>query len=602
MKDSAKIMRKLAQGKKLEWLAFALFAVLLAIVSALHEPWFDEAQVWQIAKCASLRELLFEIPHYEGHPAFWSLILAVPAKLGVPFEIGLKGIGFVISMASAYLLLFRTRLPRLPRIAIPFSYFFFYQYGVIVRPYGLMLLLMIALGIVMPERGEHPWRVFAVLALLCLTSAFGIVLACGVSVCIVWELWREKKTKRFFLELFRDARTRSLLVLLALALAIIAEILPRGNTYVQSAYAINSFWLCLLCALFTFPGECFLTFGSWFSIDRLLLQHAKIPPLELACFCVIGVVLWCVAICSSSRRSLKFLLVPYLLFAVFAAKVYFSTHHLGIVFMLFLFWAVLLSRDDGRFEIGRAVKNRISSNERDERLIKKGYLAIVSACLIVPLVWSVWASINEARCEYSYGRHASSSLSQFVADKRYIFCGWEDMVSTDPAEIPDGVQRYINTDMVGAPILINAYFDHNICGNLNGGRDNEAYLHYRIASYAECVEATELWRQKGIPDVIIARPDLSAVYGDAVSYADYTLVDILPMNYIWKTTVMYYRIPVYVRNDLLDEYGLEELESNLKYFTDGLEITEEMRERFENGEPIEEILKPYLDAMFGEEK
>ena len=62
-----------------------LYCVLHFVIGHYHEPWFDEAQAWQIAKCASIKEILFKIPHYEGHPPLWHLILAIPAKLGVPY-------------------------------------------------------------------------------------------------------------------------------------------------------------------------------------------------------------------------------------------------------------------------------------------------------------------------------------------------------------------------------------------------------------------------------------------------------------------------------------------------------------------------------------
>ena len=94
--------------KPLNRILFCVFCFFLIFVSVFHEPWFDEAQVWMIARDASLYELLFVIPHYEGHPALWSLLLAVPAKLGVPFEIGLKIIGFIITSASAFLIIFRS--------------------------------------------------------------------------------------------------------------------------------------------------------------------------------------------------------------------------------------------------------------------------------------------------------------------------------------------------------------------------------------------------------------------------------------------------------------------------------------------------------------
>jgi len=40
-----------------------------------HEPWFDEVQAWMIARCATIKELLTVIPHYEGHPPLWHMIL-----------------------------------------------------------------------------------------------------------------------------------------------------------------------------------------------------------------------------------------------------------------------------------------------------------------------------------------------------------------------------------------------------------------------------------------------------------------------------------------------------------------------------------------------
>ena len=34
----------------------------------------------------------------------------------------------------------------------------------------------------------------------------------------------------------------------------------------------------------------------------------------------------------------------------------------------------------------------------------------------------------------------------------------------------------------------------------------------------------------------------------------------------------------------------------------GIELTEEMKERYENGEAIEDILEPYLDEIFGDDE
>ena len=143
-------------SRKTDIFVFLLFAFGYIAITIFHEPWFDEAQAWQIGRTASLYDLLFVVPHYEGHPALWTLILAIPARLGVPYEIGLKGIGFLISAASVYLILFRSPFPAFVRRCLPFTYFVFYQYGIIVRPYGLTLLLMLLLAAFYSERHQKP--------------------------------------------------------------------------------------------------------------------------------------------------------------------------------------------------------------------------------------------------------------------------------------------------------------------------------------------------------------------------------------------------------------------------------------------------------------
>lgn len=184
------------RSRRAEWAVLVLFAALLTLVSVFHEPWFDEAQSWQIAKCASLREILLEIPHYEGHPPLWHLILLIPAKLGVPFEPGLKLIGLLISTAAAAVLLFCSPFPRPVRLLLPFSYFIFYQYGVIVRPYGLMLLSFYLLAIAFRTRNKKPWRFLLALLFLCLCSAYGLVFAGGVSIVWLAEIFAQHRAGR----------------------------------------------------------------------------------------------------------------------------------------------------------------------------------------------------------------------------------------------------------------------------------------------------------------------------------------------------------------------------------------------------------------------
>ncbi|MBP5732670.1 MAG: hypothetical protein J6W66_02420, partial [Lachnospiraceae bacterium] len=172
-------MKTKKQSQIIEWLIFAAYAVLLIVIACFHEPWYDEAEAWQMARGASIHDLLFYIPHYEGHPSLWYLILAIPAKLGVPYEFGLKSVAILAALIYGWLFLFKSPFPKLVRYSLPFHYFFFYQYGIISRPYGLSVLCLLLMAMAFKTRNEKPWRFILPMAFLCASSGYGIVLAGG---------------------------------------------------------------------------------------------------------------------------------------------------------------------------------------------------------------------------------------------------------------------------------------------------------------------------------------------------------------------------------------------------------------------------------------
>lgn len=594
---------KIFNSKKPEYIVLVLFVVLYCTITAFHEPWFDEAQAWEIGKCASLYDLLFEIPHYEGHPAFWSLILAIPAKLGVPFEIGLKTIGFLVSTTSVLVILFKTKYPRGMRLVLPFTYFIFYQYGVIVRPYCLMVLAFLLLTMVFPERHKNPWRFVLVLMLLCCTGAYAIIMAGGIALCYVWDVIREKGIKRLFTELFTDRRTVALFALLLLALFLIIQILPKENTLstFSGSGEKNSILQNLLVTLFTFIGESTLTTGSWFSADDVLVQTAEIHLPELLIMVLLGIVLWFLIIGVSSKKLIKFFAVPYIMLALFASFVYFGVHHIGVVYALLLFWTGILFQDENRYEIGRIWIQIITKNEKDKKLITYSVSILAIACLIIPVYWNITSCICDVKWEYGYGRSMAKWIRDYELENCSFFTtwGWKAAKENDSPEVK---LLAGNTYLAGNAVVINAYFDHNLCQNLNGGRDDEAYMHYKVASWEEQEKALQEWKEMDVPDVLLARANISAVYDD-VSYHDYSLVRLMPNTSIWKGNVSFSPYPVFIRNEIMEEHDLSALEiEGLNYRINGLSITDEMREQFENGIPAEEILKPYLDAMFGEQK
>lgn len=135
----------------------------------------------------------FEIPHYEGHPPLWDLILLPFAKLGAPYELSLAIVNIFFMTLAVAVLLFKSPFPKLIRCLLPFNFFLFYQYGVISRPYCIFVLAIFLAAVCYKNRNENPVKYLLCLALMCAVHSYGIMIAGGL--CIVWliEIFIEYK-------------------------------------------------------------------------------------------------------------------------------------------------------------------------------------------------------------------------------------------------------------------------------------------------------------------------------------------------------------------------------------------------------------------------
>ena len=133
-----------------------IYTALIIWISVFHELWFDEAQAWMIAKDASLYDILFKIPHYETHPPLWHLMLAIPAKAGLPYELSMKAIQILTAVLMVAVIEFKSPLPNIIKVILPFTYWTAYQYGVISRPYALFAALLFLCASLYMERDEKP--------------------------------------------------------------------------------------------------------------------------------------------------------------------------------------------------------------------------------------------------------------------------------------------------------------------------------------------------------------------------------------------------------------------------------------------------------------
>ena len=180
MKAETKARLMSRERGRAELCVFLGYIIGVIVIGIFHEPWFDEAQAWSIARTASYHDMIFEVGHYEGHPPLWYLLLSPFAKLGAPYELSLKAVNLVICAAAVWVILYKSPFPKIVRCLIPFSFYFFYQTAVICRPYSLVMLALVLLAAFYKSRNEKPLRYILSMLLLCASHTYGLVLAGGM--------------------------------------------------------------------------------------------------------------------------------------------------------------------------------------------------------------------------------------------------------------------------------------------------------------------------------------------------------------------------------------------------------------------------------------
>ncbi len=156
----------------------AAYIFMVWLLAFRHEPWFDEAQGWLIARDCSLADLFLRVTHYEGSPALWHLLLMIPAKLGLPY-LSLNLIAAAFASAVLVLIWF-SPLPIWLRLLLPFTFFSLFQYAIIARNYVLIPLLIYLAALSYPTRRTKTVRYLLVLILLANVSLHGSLIAGGI--------------------------------------------------------------------------------------------------------------------------------------------------------------------------------------------------------------------------------------------------------------------------------------------------------------------------------------------------------------------------------------------------------------------------------------
>lgn len=156
-----------------------------AAVSWFHEPWFDEAQAWLLAADSDLHGLFWTYLRYEGTPPLWHLLLKMLQALGLPYR-SMAALSLLLAAAGAYLGVRHAPFWRLVKLLLPFTYFQFYQYGVVARNYCLLPLGIAAVALGYRRRHDRPLLFLGALAFFANISAH--TLLAGVALFGVYGI------------------------------------------------------------------------------------------------------------------------------------------------------------------------------------------------------------------------------------------------------------------------------------------------------------------------------------------------------------------------------------------------------------------------------
>lgn len=558
------IPNKLWSVKHARAIIFIAYMAVVVVVMCFHEPWFDEAQSWLIARDSSFADLLTLRPHYEGHPPLWTLLLSIPAKTGVPYEIGLKGVQLLCTALLGGWLIFRAPFSKLAVFLLPFTYFLCFQYGVTSRPYALLCAALFMVAHYWKQSDSKPsdtWKLALSLVLLCAISAYGIALSAGFALAWIWRVAKSAGIKKAFAEIFSNInRLVSWIILALVGIASIICIWPAANAFAsRETFDGNSPLTQFLSFIFVMPSESMFTqFAGDVSLRRLTLS----VPSAIICV-IISILIWAFAVRIAYRRGmLVSLILPYLTFAVVATQ-YFTLHHAGIVFAFFVaqLWMCIArksleSKDMPTiiFRLFKVVnKNTNKAENSNSRSASKSVgnkviAGIITVVLLSPsLIWNAYSCVNDIRFDYSGSRALAQFIKQNHAENMRFVTSWLHQDEKTDKQGNVIVPEFEDIHQYSWQLITaNPYFSKNL---IDCSYKNSSFITNEQPSQEQASNEMDACKAKKEPKFFVTESDKPWYYFVYLNYNidHYTERTIAKTKSSWKAGTSEGRIIVYER-------------------------------------------------------
>lgn len=543
-------------------LAFVLYIAIIAIVMCFHEPWFDEAQSWLIARDSSLADIISVRTHYEGHPPFWNLLLAIAAKNSIPYEFGIKGIQLVCASLLGAWLIFKSPFKSASSLAtflIPFTYFACFQYGVTSRPYALLCLSLLV--------AAHYWnsadsktssacKLAISLMFMCLLSVYGIAFAAGFTIAWIWRVFSKNisKTLNFssILHAIKAtiasnwARLISWGLIAIFGAANLALAWPAKNAFATRATIDGNSTIAKCFAfIFVMPSESmFTSFYGDISMRRMPFDFLPITICTL-----FSLAIWAFAIRIAKRRKLlTALVIPYLVLTIVAVR-YFTLHHAGLifVFLLSVLWISHIKEPLSSKDIP-AIFVKIAPTKF--RFIKNKAFKInllISIILAPSLIWNAFACVNDILFDYSPSRAVAQYISSnHLQNKRFVASWLHNYEQVD--ESGKVISHEENDTHQYSWLLIgaNPYFSKNL---IDCAYENKTFITNESPTASQQAQELTDCAAKGEPEFFVSESSQPWYYFLALNYniSHYNAHAVSNVKTSWKAWVYESTSTIYER-------------------------------------------------------
>ncbi len=194
-------LSRLARARQIAQVAaLILYAAVVAVGIAFHEPWADEAQAWLLARDQSFWHLLLHSVRYESSPGLWHALLWALARAHVSY-VGMHWISGACAVAGVYVLLRSSPFPLILKILLPFGFWLAYQDAGDARSYVLYAILAfpaaaILRGLSQEEEPAGQTRLIGLALLLGLManlSVHGFIASLGFAIVALAILRRNSR-------------------------------------------------------------------------------------------------------------------------------------------------------------------------------------------------------------------------------------------------------------------------------------------------------------------------------------------------------------------------------------------------------------------------